>query len=96
VEIDISLERLLYVSDFYRHTKAKFHLPRDPKDAAFVELAIAGQATHIITVDHDLLTLSNGRDDAGKRFRQRLPHTSLLKPEDYLRLHGNLFNGPGA
>lgn len=89
-EIDVSLERLLYVSDFYRQTNVRFAFPRDPKDAPLVELAIAGRATHLISVDNDLLALVKGRDDASRRFRQRLPGISVLKPEDYLRLHGGL------
>ncbi len=35
---------------------------RDPKDNKFLELAIAGNATHIITGDKDLLELNPFRD----------------------------------
>jgi len=31
---------------------------RDPSDNKFLELAVSGRATHIITGDHDLLTLN--------------------------------------
>lgn len=31
---------------------------RDPKDDKFLELAVSGHATHIVTGDHDLLTLN--------------------------------------
>ena len=86
-EITAAIERLVYVSDLYRRTGVKFALPRDPKDAPVIELAIAGQASHIITTDNDLLALAKGHDDTARRFRQRLPHTSILTPEQYLRLH---------
>jgi predicted nucleic acid-binding protein len=46
--------------------KTQFEFPRDPKDAKFVELAIAGDATHIITGDKDLLSLPTGHGDAAK------------------------------
>jgi putative PIN family toxin of toxin-antitoxin system len=84
-EIEFSLERLTYVSDFYRDTKAKFQFERDPKDAPLIELAIAGRATHLISVDQDLLSLPKGRDDAARRFRQRLPRVQVMKPADFLR-----------
>jgi predicted nucleic acid-binding protein len=35
----------------------------------FVELAIAGEATHLITMDADLLSLPTARTGEGKRFR---------------------------
>ena len=84
-DVEVSLERLMYVSDFYRDTKVKFLFERDPKDAPLIELAISGRATHLVSVDQDLLSLPKGRDDASKRFRQRLPHTLIVKPEDFLR-----------
>jgi len=84
-EIDVALERLMYVSDFYRRFNVRFVFDRDPKDAPLVELAIVGHATHIVTGDPDLLSLPQGRDDAARRFRHRLPHTQIVKPEDFLR-----------
>lgn len=37
--------------------KVKISASRDPKDDKFVELAVSGQATHIVTGDSDLLAL---------------------------------------
>jgi len=37
---------------------------RDPKDNKFLELAVAGEATHIVTGDSDLLVLNPFRDIA--------------------------------
>ena len=38
--------------------RAKVVASRDPKDDKFLELAVSGHATHIISGDKDLLTLS--------------------------------------
>lgn len=46
---------------------------RDPKDDKFLELAIAGKATHIVSGDQDLLTLSPFRGIV------------ILTPADFLR-----------
>ena len=40
----------------------KIEICRDPKDNKFLELAISGNATHIITGDKDLLDLHPFRD----------------------------------
>jgi hypothetical protein len=47
---------------------------RDPKDNKFLELAVSGQATHIITGDSDLLILNPFQGI----------HT--LSPQDFLKL----------
>jgi putative PIN family toxin of toxin-antitoxin system len=88
-EVDVSVERLIYISDFYRRVGVRFPFPRDPKDAPFLELAIAGRATHLITTDQDLLGLAGGRDEASKRFRKRAPGVSLLRPEAFIEHHGD-------
>jgi predicted nucleic acid-binding protein len=54
----------------------------------FVELAIVGSATHIVTFDPDLLSLSTDRTDAAKRFRQRLPGIQVLRPGQLIERHG--------
>ena len=84
-EVFVSLERLRYVSDYYRRITTRFSLPRDPRDEPFIELAISGQATHLITTDRDLLSLMNRHDDASRRFRKQLPRTSVLTPQESVR-----------
>jgi predicted nucleic acid-binding protein len=81
------LHRLRYVADEFHTERVKFEFPRDPKDAIFLELAIAGAATHIVTLDRDLLSLPGGRTDASKRFRQRLADVEILAPGDFLGRH---------
>ena len=85
MKVETVLARLQYVGDIFRETRVRFTFPRDPKDAKFIELAIAGGATAIVTCDQDLLELPAGRDDAAKRFRQRLPTTQIMRPEDFVR-----------
>ena len=81
-----AIERLIYVSEVHRRVAARFSFPRDPKDSAFLELAISGSATHLISTDLDMLSLMWGRDDASKRFRQRTA-TVVQRPEDFVSQH---------
>jgi predicted nucleic acid-binding protein len=61
----------------------RFELERDPRDAMFVELAIAGEATHLITMDANLLSLPTTHTDAAKRFRRRLPRLIVQTPQSF-------------
>ena len=88
--IVLSLHRLRYVADEYRAVPAKFDFPRDPRAAMFIELAIAGSATHIITLDADLLSLPGGHTDAAKRFRQRLPNIEVLRPAAFIERYRSM------
>lgn len=47
---------------------------RDPKDNKFLELAVSGQATHIVTGDADLLTLNP------------FPRIEIVPPHRFLEL----------
>ncbi len=89
--IEQALHRLRYISDEYRVVRANFELPRNPRDAMFLELAITGKATHLITMDDDLLTLPTARTDAGKRFRQRLPRLTVQSPQAFIEQWGQAF-----
>jgi putative PIN family toxin of toxin-antitoxin system len=77
-KVESFLNELRFYADSLRRIAVTFDLPRDPRDAMFVELAIAGRATHIITHDADLLSLPVSRTDAGKRFRQRCRGVRIL------------------
>jgi len=87
-EISAAIERLRYVSDLYRSVKAHFSYSRDPKDEPFIELAIEGNASHLITADQDMLSLPNGRDEPSRRFRQRLQDIDVLRPEEFVHRLG--------
>jgi putative PIN family toxin of toxin-antitoxin system len=83
--INATLEQIKYFCEYVQLSPARFHFPRDPGDAKFIELAIAGRATHIISFDNDLLSLATDQSDAGKRFRQCLPNLEVAVPGDFMR-----------
>jgi uncharacterized protein len=83
--IELVLRRLRYLGQFLGHVTARFALDRDPDDEPFIELAIEGSATHLVTNDRDLRSLPRGHDDAAKRLRQRTPGLRVLRAAEYLR-----------
>ena len=85
VSVEASIRALIYLSNDLGSVRTRFEFPRDRKDEKFLALAIAGKATHIITFDDDLLSLSEGRSDAAKRLRQRLPRLLIHSPSDFVR-----------
>jgi putative PIN family toxin of toxin-antitoxin system len=89
--VELALHRLRYVGDEYRTVRVKFELERDPRDAMFVELAIAGEATHLVTMDGDLLSLPTAHINAGKRFRQRLGRLIIQTPQAFIERWGKAF-----
>ncbi|MCC6578986.1 MAG: putative toxin-antitoxin system toxin component, PIN family [Phycisphaeraceae bacterium] len=86
--VKIAVERLIYLGDVVHTGRVRFEFPRDPKDEKLLVLAIAGEATELITTDLDLLDLPHGRNDAAKRFRQRLPSTGVLRPDAFIAQFG--------
>jgi len=84
-KVETALARLRYVGESLRSVNARFDYPRDPKDSKFIELAIAGGATHIVSGDNDLLCLASGHTDAAMRFRQRARHTRVVDAPTFLR-----------
>ena len=89
--IEKTLDELRYLSDEIDPDPVKFRYDRDPDDAKFIELAIAGRATHIISHDKDLLSLPASRSDAGRRFRQRLPGVRVQDAATFVRDHPRIF-----
>ncbi|MCI0423846.1 MAG: putative toxin-antitoxin system toxin component, PIN family [Acidobacteria bacterium] len=67
-----------------REIPDKFDFRRDPKDAPYVNLAVAAAADFIISRDHDLLDLTSGHDDDSKEFRQRFRPLKVITPETLL------------
>ena len=86
--VEITIRRLRFVSDYVRSPRVEFEYQRDPRDQKFIELAIALGATHILSADHDLLSLPTSKGEVGKRFRQRLPNVEVLTAESFLRTYG--------
>jgi predicted nucleic acid-binding protein len=63
-----------------RKSATNFSLPRDPKDAPYVDLAVASNAGYLVSRDKDLLELM--QDEA---FRRRFPNLKILEPVSFLR-----------
>jgi len=84
--VETAIARLRFHGVYVRRVTERFDYPRDPRDAKFIELAIAGRASHLVTHDADLLDLPHGRDDAAKRFRQRLPNLKVMKPTEFIAI----------
>ncbi len=82
--VALILIRLRYVGQYFPHITRHFHLPRDPRDEKFIELAIMGRPNFLVTYDNDLLALAEGHDETAKRFRRLLPGIRLLNSEDFL------------
>jgi predicted nucleic acid-binding protein len=83
--VDVTIRRLPFVGDYVRAPRARFEYHRDERDQKFLELAIALGATHVLSSDKDLLDLPQAQNEAGKRFRQRLPHTQILEAGEFMR-----------
>ena len=83
--IELVLRRLRYVGQYFGRVTSRFRLDRDPNDEPFIELAIEGSASYLVTNDNDLLSLPQGHDDTAKRFRQRLPALRVLRAAEFLR-----------
>jgi len=82
--IELVLRRLRYVGEYLRNIEARFRFERDPNDESFIELAIDGSASHLVTNDNDLLSLVRGHDEAAKRLRQRLPALRVLRAGEFM------------
>jgi putative PIN family toxin of toxin-antitoxin system len=82
--VEVALRRLRFVADVIVTSRTHFDLPRDPDDAKFLELAIAGRASHLISFDKDLLSLREGRTEAARRLRQRAPNLSIVDAPRFL------------
>ena len=83
-KVELALRRLSYVGERFSRMSVTFEFPREPRDEKFLELAIAGHATHLVKTDNDLLSISTGHSDAARRFRPRSPSTQISKPAAFL------------
>jgi uncharacterized protein len=63
-----------------------FDFPRDPKDAHYVDLAVAAQAKLIVSRDKDLLSLRDAATPEGRDFQKRFPGLSVLTPPELLAI----------
>jgi len=61
-----------------------FPVNRDPDDEKYLDLAIAANATYVVSRDHDLLDLMTANDPLSKLFRAAFPETEVLTPQPFL------------
>jgi len=82
--VDEFLRRLLDKAEFVKEVGKQFSCERDPKDDVYVNLALSGGASYLISRDHDLLDLVK-ETKAGTDFRARFPGLNILNPVAFLR-----------
>jgi len=79
------IENLLKVAAITRIVPEQFTYARDPDDAHYVNLALAAEATVIVSRDKDLLSLmESGRPEAAA-FQVRFPFLRILDPVQFLK-----------
>ncbi|MEX2092185.1 MAG: putative toxin-antitoxin system toxin component, PIN family [Pirellulales bacterium] len=79
------VEDLLTIATFVQSIPAVFSLPSDPKDAMYVDLAVACEAHVITTRDRHLLALRDSSNPVGADFRFRFASIEVLTPVELLR-----------
>jgi putative PIN family toxin of toxin-antitoxin system len=87
-KIKTAIERLMYIGEIGATHQVRFDFARDRKDEKLIILAIAGQATHLVTTDNDLLELPSSRGDAATRLRRRRRNLEVMTPEQFVLLFG--------
>ena len=78
--VEAFLRDILLRAVMLSEVPAAFRLERDPKDERYLNLALASQASYLVTWDRDLLDLMN---DEG--FRQQFPQLIILEPPALLQ-----------
>lgn len=68
-----------------RNVPEEFHYERDPKDEAYVNLAIVTNATFLVSKDNDLLDLMTSASEQALRFRVRYPFMRIMNAVDFVR-----------
>jgi uncharacterized protein len=63
----------------------EFRFERDPKDQAYVNLAIIASAKYLVTRDNDLLDLMRAETNEAEAFRRAYPMLTILDPVAFLR-----------
>lgn len=82
--IEAFVQRLAFRATLIRDVPHIFDYPRAHQDEAYIDLAAAAGATHLVSRDHDLLDLATDHSLVAKEFRQRFPRLSILTPVAFL------------
>ena len=81
------LRRILSIAEQRPDPGPLFTLPRDPDDEVYLNLALEGQANHLVTWNERHLTyLMTAAAPEAIDFRQRYPNVTILDPPAYLRV----------
>jgi putative PIN family toxin of toxin-antitoxin system len=73
------------VAECVHTVSSVFTYPRDPKDEKYLNLAVAANASVIVSRDNDLLDLMNPTNLDGVAFRTAHPTISILEPAAFLQ-----------
>ncbi len=63
----------------------RFDHPSDPKDSAYINLALATNSELVVSRDRHLLMLMDPATPEGRLFKQRFPELRVLRPVEFLR-----------
>lgn len=88
--VDEFLETVSIFSTSLDNIAEPFTYARDPKDAHYINLALAAAARLVVSRDKDLLDLMNGSTPEGKELLRQYPDFSVLSPTDFLRSAGSI------
>ena len=84
--VSVFLESLVELATMAADVPHVFEFPRDPKDAHYVDLALAVDAKLIVSRDKDLLSLRDAATSEGRDFMSRYPTLLILTPPEVLKL----------
>lgn len=86
---DVSLTALLKMLEkratLLKKIPAKFSYPRDPKDEPYINLAIAAEASFLVSRDNDLLDLMDWNNEEGRNFMKRFRFLKIVDPIAFLQ-----------
>lgn len=85
IMVESLLQRYFLASRLVDLVPPMVMLERDRKDEPYLNLAIAGRATHLITRDRDLLDISSPANAAHEQVRGLAPSLRIVDPADWLR-----------
>jgi putative PIN family toxin of toxin-antitoxin system len=81
--VDAFLAKYMRAARWVTNVQEHYVLQRDPKDSKYLNLAIEGQLTYVVSDDLDLLDLMESSSTAGQDFRGRFPNIRIVRPRDF-------------
>jgi len=84
-DVEAFFRNLALVVTRIESVPAKVRLVRDPKDAMYLDLAVATGAEFVVSRDNDLLDLMTSADPDAETFRTAYPTIRVLDPVAFLQ-----------